>query len=167
MTEEYRLIRECFIPNALGDMREACAFLDLAIEDSVSVSVSSDPSFVEGHPAYKAFVAMGIPALDWLMNDLDFGNEPSWWKLMAADKILDSFGVKHELPEKLRGRLVPQARHLRQFLKKAFRKGGVLYSYTVYPNNCACGKKGEWIADGISRYGFYCKKCSAKALEEA
>lgn len=165
MTEEYGLTRECFTPGTLGELDEACTWLDRAIESSVSVSLSSDPSFAEGHPAYKAFVAMGIPALYWLMNNL--GRETSWWKLTAADKILAEFGVKYDVPDGIRGRNSPQARHLRSFLKKAFRKGGVLHRYTVYPNNCACGRKGTWIADGICRFGFYCKKCSEKALEDA
>ena len=168
MTEELRLTRECFVPGTLWKMHEACVFLEQAIEDSTSVSVSSDPSFAEGHPAYKAFGAMGVPALAWLMDDLGQpGSETSWWKLTAADQIMEAFGVKYEVPERIRGRIGPQAKHLRGFLRKAFRKGGVLYRYTIYPNDCACGKKGEWIADGVSRYGFYCKKCSDKALEEA
>ena len=158
------IIQECFRKDVYESWYSACEMFAYAIDHTPSVACGSSLSAVEQHPAYKALVSLGILALEYIRVD----GSDTWWKLLAADNILKNLGIKYEMPRYMAGRLEEQSQHLRLFLlKKVFSKGGPLHKYTVAPDNCACGKKGKWIADGISRFGYYCKKCSGKALEEA
>jgi len=165
--DENKIIRECFRKDVYEMWYSACENFAYAIDHTPSVSLSSDPSEVEKHPAYKAFVSLGILALEYIRVD-GSARGPTEWKLAAADEIMKSLGIKYDRPKRMAGKLEEQSKHLRLFLlKKVFSKDGPLHKYTVAPNSCACGKKGEFIADGISRFGYYCKKCSNKALENA
>lgn len=162
--EKLRIVRECFRKDVYEMWYSACENFAYAIDHTPSVSLSSDPSEVEKHPAYKALVSLGILALEYIRVD----GSDTWWKLIAADEIMKGLGIKYDMPKYMAGKLEEQSQHLRIFLlKKVFSKNGPLHKYTVAPDNCACGKKGKWIADGISRFGYYCKKCSDKALENA
>jgi len=163
MGSNLTIIRECFRRDVYESWYSACEMFAYAIDNTPSISCDSSPSAVEKHPAYQALVSLGVLALEYIRVD---GTE-TWWKLTAADRILNKLGVKYEMPQYMAGRLEEQSKHLRVFLRKSFGKGGPLHKYTVTPNSCACGKKGKWIADGISRFGFYCERCSKKALDNA
>lgn len=163
MDDDLMIIRECFRKDVYEMWYSACENFSYAIDHTPSVSLSSDCSEVEKHPAYKALVSLGILALEYIRVD----GSDTWWKLQAADKILKRIGIKYDMPRYMAGKLEKQSEHLRAFLRKAFGKGGPLHKYTVTPDSCACGKKGKWIADGISRFGFYCERCSKKALDNA
>jgi hypothetical protein len=163
--ENIQIIRECFRKDVYAMWYSACENFAYAIDHTPSVSLSSDPSEVEKHPAYKAFVSLGILALEYIRVD-GSARGPTEWKLAAADEIMKGLGIKYDRPKHMAGKLEEQSKHLRLFLLKTF-FNGPLHKYTVAPDSCACGKKGEFIADGISRFGYYCKKCSNKALENA
>jgi hypothetical protein len=115
---------------------------------------------------------MGEPALPWLLDRLSrpWDETHCWWEISAAQGILEGIDAVPEVPRDIMGRI----RELRIFFRRVIKDilipdGRVKFYAQTQPIKpvCACGKKGKWIADGISRFGYYCERCSKKALDNA
>lgn len=166
-SEEERVIQSCFRSSIRGCVEEAAQWLAWVIDSSEEISLSSSPEPTLLHPAYKAFVELEEIALPWLLKRMsEPGENGCGWEIMAAETILDKLEVEAHPPEDMHGRV----RELKEFYRKAIKKfvdSRSDFYRAADHGKCACGKDGEWIVDGVSRYGFYCKKCSDKAIKEA
>jgi hypothetical protein len=164
---EERVIQSCFRSNVKIGSEYAARYIAWVIDQSEDISISSSPEPTLVHPAYKAFVALEELALPWLLKRLsEPGERGCGWELMAADTILDKLKIEAKVPETMRGRVMELKGFYRKAIKRFMNSRKEFYKAAKY-RKCACGKNGEWISDGISRTGYYCRKCSDEALENA
>jgi len=164
---EQFVVKECV--DEPETLREALDRLAEVIESSRTISLDSSCNAMISHPCFRAIRAVGEPALAWLHERLRKPRRKMGWEIEATEAILLDLGVPMpNFPESHRGKVDLIWIDVRKHLKKSLTKSGRLKHYAKQePGRCKCGRRGEWIADGISRYGFYCKRCSRKALENA
>lgn len=163
---------ECFLPEHSKMVRQACDSLAWLLDLSHTISIDSTGHATSEHPAFRAIVAMGEPALPWLLGRLSrrWDETDGWWEIRAVQGILQGLDEEVAIPPRISGRI----RELRGFFRKHLKgmlapDGRVKFYAKTQPIKpiCKCGKPGKWIADGISRFGFYCERCSKKALDNA
>lgn len=163
---ESMVVKECFEGANKKKIASACRELASIIDSSTAISLDSSCSATSDHPAFRAIVAIGEPALGWLMQSLR-GKGVSWWHIMAIQAITDRLGLPIPVPDEHRGKFEEILEDYSDWLKGHLTKSQRLRRFAGQTGRCHCGEPGEWIADGICRYGWYCERCSEEALRHA